>query len=176
MATANFALSGDDPLLSADVLTGGVDPSLVAATDLSAGELPLTPPTNDVTLESLSTSPDTFNTSFTSQGPTLAQLGATTATPGIVGASDPSAANAHPSTAATPGKSTLDSVLGVSKLAASFAQIGIMLAGGSQNPNKPANNIANAKNPATGAGTNVSLVWIGIAIFVAIVVWLELKH
>lgn len=174
MASANFALQGDDPLLSADVLTGGVDPSLTAATDLQNGTLPLASPSNDISLESLTANPD--SASFIPQGPSLAQLGATSATPGIVGASDPSAANAHSSTAATSGSSILDDILGVGKLAIGAASVAIGRAGAISNPTTTANKVGTAKNPVTGAGTSTSFVWIAIALFIGLFLWAEIKH
>jgi hypothetical protein len=163
MATAPFAFAGDDPSLSADVL-------------------PLTAPANNLDDPSLSPPLDPLTGSITDfgnapvYGPTLAQLGATDATPGIAGASDPSAFNAHPSTASPPGKSPLDTVLGIGKLATGIFSAATSRGAAVANPTTTANKIGTAKNPVTGAGKSNSLLIFVILAFVGLMLFLEFKH
>jgi hypothetical protein len=168
MSAVLFDNTGDDPLLSADVLTGAIDPTLV---DQS---LPLTSPSGDISLDTLALNPD--SNSFPVYGPSLAQLGANPNSPSIIGSSDPSAFNASATTAPTKTPSVLDDILGVSKLGLSIFSATQSRGGALANPTTGAQKVGTAKSPTSGAGTSMTLVFFAIAFFVGLFLWAEIKH
>lgn len=158
MSTSVGTSIGDDPSIPPDV---GIDPTITSIVD----------PFADVSgpVDPSAGQPLVY-------GPTLAQLGATTATPGIVGSSDPPANNSHPSTAAQSGSSVLDDILGIGKISLGVASAISNRGGAVNSPVKNSISVANAKSPLSGAGTSSFLMFAAIALFVGLFAWAELKH
>ena len=171
MASAPFALEGDDPnispdpLLASDVLTG----SNVAPEPLT--DLLLTPPV----------APDPV---FQPQGPGLNQPGFQYQGPfldpqtGVSSYGTPAGGTAAPSTGipGVTGIEVLDDALGIGKLLTGAISAAYASRTGTvTNNTKQSTPVAGAKNTTSGAGTSSSLLWVAIIGFVAIVFWLEFK-
>lgn len=157
---------GDDPALAADEVP-------LPTTDA----LPLTSGADSYSFDPLTTViADPSNSTPLVYGPTLAQLGATPSTPGISGSSDPSAINAHPSTAPQTAPTILDDILGISKLGLGITSAVASRGTSVTNPTLQSNKVATAKSPTSGAGTSTTLVFLAIAFFVGLFLWAELKH
>jgi hypothetical protein len=160
MATAPFAISGDDPLLSPDV---------VVNTDPSLASIPPDPFSDPLAFIDTSSAPPVY-------GPTLAQLG----TDQTQIAQDPSAFNASPTTAAPSGVSIFDQILGVAKVATGIVAATQSRTGTITDPTIAANKASTAKTGSgffSGpAGTSSGLLFAVILIFVGLFLWAELKH
>jgi hypothetical protein len=169
MATPEFALAGDDPLLSADQLTGNVDPAFSSA-----------PPTDPLLLSTFDPSLDSIPPIY---GPSTTQLGANPNSPAITGNTDPSAFNSHPSTSVSAGSSILDSILKLGNIGVAAANIAT---GGNKNSSvtgagsKAANQLSNSKTVAqsqTGsifaAGNGGFFMIFVIGFFILMVAWAE---
>lgn len=165
MSSSSFTLVGDDPLLSPDVLTGNVDPSLpdpLFGSIMDAGAADI---------------------SASGVGPTLTQLGADPNSPGITGAAsaaDPSAFNASPTTAAKSGTSIWDNVLALGKIGVGVASVVSSGTGRAAVSPTAAGKTATAKSTNSlgigGAGTSSTLMIFAVVAFVGIVIFLEVKH
>lgn len=158
MASANFALVGDDPSIAPDVLP--------ISTDVAANDAPLDP---------LIAATSSDNSAPPIYGPSIAQLGADPSAPNIIGTADPSSFNSSSTTNSTPGTSVLDSIFKLGSLGLGIASAASGRGLQTSNPATTSKTVATAKG-ATGAGTGMSLIAWAVIIFVGIMLFLEFKH